>query len=169
MDPGSLEARLARIEDLEAIRQLKATYCEICDDGHDPDRIVRIFSEDGIWEVGGVGRAKGHAELRTLFARFRDEVSFSQHQVMNPILEVEGDRARGTWYFFAPFTFRAQNQARWLAARYEDDYVKQDGEWKIAHLRGVVRMVTDYERSWSRDAEADAADDEGTGGGEGAA
>jgi hypothetical protein len=149
MAAKDLEARLARIEDLEAIRQLKAIYCDICDDGHDPDRIVQIFSEDGVWEIEGVGRAEGHAELRALFERFRDEVSFSQHQVMNPIIEVEGDRARGTWYFFAPFTFRENDQARWLAARYEDEYVKRGGEWKLHRLRGIVRMATDYERSWA--------------------
>ena len=149
MAAHDLEARLARIEDLEAIRQLKATYCDICDDGHDPDRIVEIFSEEGIWEIEGDARAEGHAELRALFERFRDEVSFSQHQVMNPIIEIDGDRAHGTWYFFAPFTFRENDQARWVAARYEEDYAKLDGAWKIHHLRATLRMVTDYERSWA--------------------
>ncbi len=150
MGSTELEARIARIEDIETIRQLKATYCDICDDGHDPDRITGIFAEDGVWEIDGVGRAQGHAELRALFARFRDEVSFSQHQVMNPIIEIEGDRARGTWYFFAPFTFTENDQARWLAARYEDEYVRLGGSWKIQHLVGHVRMATDFETSWTQ-------------------
>ncbi|MBW2427151.1 MAG: nuclear transport factor 2 family protein [Deltaproteobacteria bacterium] len=162
MASKGLEARLARIEDLEAIRTLKAIYCDICDDGHDPDRIVEIFSEDGVWEIEGIARAEGHAELRALFERFRDEVSFSQHQVMNPIIEVEGERAHGTWYFFAPFTFREKDQARWLAARYEDDYVKVGGVWKIRRLCGIVRMATDYERSWAT-VEPEASEAEETG------
>ncbi len=149
MGLAELEARIARIEDLDAIKRLKALYCDICDDGHDPDRIIGIFTEDCVWEIDGVARAQGHAELRALFERFRDEVSFSQHQVMNPLIEIDGDRAHGTWYFFAPFTFSKNNQARWLAARYEDDYVKLSGSWKIQRLCGVVRMATDYEQSWA--------------------
>ncbi|MBJ22130.1 MAG: nuclear transport factor 2 family protein [bacterium] len=144
-----LEERISRIEDLEAIKTLKATYCEICDDGHDPNRIVAIFTEDGTWEIDGVGRARGHVELRALFTRFGEEISFSQHQVMNPIIELDGDFARGRWYFFAPFTFVENDQARWLAARYEDDYIKLNGTWKIQRLVGQIRMATDYERSWT--------------------
>ena len=149
MGLAELEARIARMEDLDEIKRLKALYCDICDDGHDPDRIIGIFTEDCVWEIDGVARAQGQAELRALFERFRDEVSFSQHQVMNPLIEIDGDRAHGTWYFFAPFTFSENNQARWLAARYEDDYVKLAGSWKIRRLRGVVRMATDYEQSWA--------------------
>ena len=44
-DPDIL-ARLTRMEDIEAIKQLKALYCEICDDDHNPDRIVTIFTDD---------------------------------------------------------------------------------------------------------------------------
>ena len=45
-----LEDRIKRLEDIEEIKQLKALYCEICDDDHNPDRIVTIFTVDGIWE-----------------------------------------------------------------------------------------------------------------------
>lgn len=48
MDLRELEARITRIEDLEAIKQLKARYCEICDEDHNPDRITSVFSEDAI-------------------------------------------------------------------------------------------------------------------------
>ncbi len=40
----SLEARITRLEDIEAIKQLKARYCEICDDDHDPERITSVFT-----------------------------------------------------------------------------------------------------------------------------
>ena len=50
---SDLAERIQRLEDLEAIRRLKATYCDICDDDHNPDRIVTIFTDDGIWEGEG--------------------------------------------------------------------------------------------------------------------
>ena len=149
MDVAALEQRLTRIEDLEAIKQLKATYCDICDDDHNPERITTIFAEDGIWEGAGFGKVQGHAAIRELFKKFQTLISFSQHQVMNPIIKIDGDRATGIWYFFGPFTFYKDNQAKWLAARYEDDYVKVNGEWKIQHLRARGRMHTNYEESWA--------------------
>ena len=148
---AELEARITRLEDIEAIKQLKALYCEICDDEHDPDRIVTIFTEDGTWEGRGIGHAQGHAELRALFESFRDRITFSQHMVMNPRIEVDGNAARGTWYFFGPFTFREGNQARWQSTRYNEEYVKVNGQWKIHHLR--IRppgMSADYEKGWAR-------------------
>ena len=149
MDMTELEQRLTRMEDIEAIKQLKAEYCDICDDDHNPDRITTIFAEDGIWEGAGFGKAQGRAAIRELFKKFQTLISFSQHQVLNPVIKIDGDRATGIWYFFGPFTFYKNNQAKWLAARYQDDYVKVNGEWKIQHLRARGRMTTDYEKSWA--------------------
>ena len=158
MESIDLEQRITRLEDLEAIKQLKARYCEICDDGHDPDRITSIFSEDGIWEGRGIGKAQGHAEIRKLFEGFQKMMSYSQHMVMNPVIETNGDRAHGTWYFFGTFTFYEGNQAKWQAARYHEDYVKVNGEWKIQHLRVKgPGMSADYEEGWAPRSPAEGA------------
>ena len=149
MDMTELEKRLTRMEDIEAIKQLKARYCDICDDDHNPDRITTIFVEDGIWEGDSIDKAQGHEAIRKLFQTFQKQISFSQHMVMNPIIEIEGNRAKGIWYFFGPFTFRKNNEAKWLAARYEDDYVKVNGEWKYQHLRARLRMSAPYEKGWA--------------------
>jgi hypothetical protein len=149
MDMVELEKRLTRMEDIEAIKQLKATYCDICDDDHNPDIITTIFAEDGIWDGAGFVKSQGHAAFRELYKKFQTLISFSQHLVMNPIITIDGERATGIWYFFGPFTFYKDNQAKWLAARYEDDYVKVNGEWKFQHLRARGRMSTDYEKSWA--------------------
>ena len=69
MDITALEKQLTALQDIEAIKQLKAEYCDICDDAHNPDRIVTIFADDGIWEAEGVGYAQGPAELRTSNSR----------------------------------------------------------------------------------------------------
>ena len=158
MDTLGLEQRITRLEDLEAIKQLKALYCEICDDDHNQDRITSIFAEDGIWEGRGIGRAQGHAEIRKLFEGFQKAVSYSQHMVMNPVIEVDGDHAHGTWYFFGTFTFYEGNQAKWQAARYHEDYVKVNGDWKIQHLRVKgPGMSADYEESWAERPSRDGA------------
>jgi SnoaL-like domain len=149
MATEELEKRITVLEDVEAIKKLKARYCGVCDDNHNPDMITTLFAEDGIWEGADVGAHRGHAAIRKLFEGFRDRISFSQHNVMNPIIEVDGERAKASWYFLGPFTFRKGNRAYWLAARYEDDYVKSNGEWKFQHLRAIGRMTAPYEKGWA--------------------
>ena len=143
MDLAELEKRITRIEDIEAIKQLKARYCEICDDDHNPDRVASAFAEDGIWESDDFGVARGHEEIRELFRGFRKLFNFSQHNITNPIIEVDGDRATGVWYIMGPWTFSENNDEKWMALRYDDDYVKIDGVWKYQHLRVALRMTAD--------------------------
>ena len=145
MDMAELERRITRLEDIEAIKQLKARYCEICDDGHNPDRVTSVFAEDAIWESADFGKAQGHEEIRELFRGFQKMFSFSQHNIMNPIIKVDGDRATGVWYIMGPWTYSETNDEKWFALRYDDDYVKVNGEWKYEHLRVALRMVADRE------------------------
>lgn len=143
MDLVELEKRITRIEDIEAIKYLKAEYCDICDDLHNPDRIASVFAEDGIWESADFGQAQGHDEIRKLFQGFRDLFSFSQHNIMNPRIDVNGDRATGIWYIMGPWTHTENKAEKWMTLRYDDDYVKIDGQWKYQHLRVALRMVAD--------------------------
>ena len=153
MDLEALAQRITRLEDIEAIKQLKARYCSICDDDHDPERITSVFTEDATWEGRGIGHAQGHAAIRELFKGFQRSISFSQHMVVNPIIEVNGAQAHAVWYFFGPFTMREGNQAKWLTARYHEDYVKVNGEWKIKHLRVKGPAISaDYETGWAKRA-----------------
>ena len=143
MDLAELEKRITRLEDIEEIKQLKARYCEICDDMHNPDRINSLFAADGIWESADFGKAEGHDAIRELFRGFQKMFNFSQHNIMNPIIEINGDRATGVWYIMGPWTYTEKNDEKWLALRYDDDYVKLNGEWKYQHLRLALRMVAD--------------------------
>ena len=149
MDLAELEKRITRIEDRESIKELKARYCAVCDDDHNPATITKLFVEDGVWEGGGFGQAKGHAAIRDLFKSFQQLIAFSQHMVMNPIIEINGDTAKATWYFLGPFTFRKNNEAKWIAVRYDDDYVKVNGEWKFKHLRANIRLNAPHETGWA--------------------
>ena len=75
--------------------------------------------------------------------------------VFNPRITVNGTEAHGSWNFLGPFTFRKGNRQLWLAARYEDDYVKINGQWKFKHLRAFGRMAAPYEKGWASGATDD--------------
>ncbi len=143
MDTTTLEQRITRLEDIEAIKKLKAIYCDICDDMHNPDRIGALFAEDGIWESADFGKAVGPQAVRELFQNFQKMFSFSQHNIMNPIIDVNDNRATAQWYIAGPWDQTEGDRKTWMTLRYNDDYVKVGGEWKYQHLRVALRMLED--------------------------
>ena len=51
----SIEARIQRLEDIEAIKQNKARNCAHCDNDYAPDALAELFTEDAIWDGGVFG------------------------------------------------------------------------------------------------------------------
>jgi hypothetical protein len=146
-----LERRVRVLEDVESIRALKARYCAYCDDAYDADGIAGLFTEDAVWDGGIRGRAEGREGIRTFFRRAPQRLPFAVHMVMNPIIQVEGDTARGTWYLFQPCTFAAGNQAVWGSARYDESYVRLDGEWRFKSLKLTSFFWTPFDQGWARE------------------
>jgi hypothetical protein len=59
-----LERRIQILEDIEAIRRLKARYADACDRGYDADTIASPFAEDAVWDAGTFGRYEGREARR---------------------------------------------------------------------------------------------------------
>lgn len=146
-----LEARIRRLEDIEAIKQLKAHYCAACDDGYDADRLASLFTTDAIWDGGNTfGVADGREAIRRHFQGASRRVTIARHQVMNPIIEVEGDLATGHWLLFQPCTNANKDgeTAMWLAATYADTYARVDDTWLISGTKIDVAFFTAYDQGW---------------------
>jgi uncharacterized protein (TIGR02246 family) len=146
----TIEERLRVLEDIEEIRKLKARYAAACDDNYDADAIAALFTEDAIWDGGSLGKADGRAAIHKFFSRAAEFFPFAIHNVMNPIIDVDGDCATARWYLLQPATMAKGNQAVWLAAVYHDDYVRHDGRWMFKHLRVKSHFLTPYEEGWAR-------------------
>jgi hypothetical protein len=54
----SLEEQVARLENTEAIKRLQAQYAAACGDHYNPDKIIQLFTEDGVWDGTAVGLAR---------------------------------------------------------------------------------------------------------------
>jgi uncharacterized protein (TIGR02246 family) len=146
----TIEERLRVLEDIEEIRKLKARYAAACDDNYDADAIAALFTEDALWDGGSLGKADGREAIRKFFSRAAEFLPFAIHNVMNPIIEVEGDRATAQWYLLQPATMAKGNQAVWLAAVYHDEYVRHDGRWMFKKLSVKSHFLTPYEEGWAR-------------------
>ena len=84
-----------QLEDIEAIKILKARYGYYCDDSYNPDGISSLFIEDGVWDGGQFGRHEGRQAIHAFFHDLgRNKIGFAMHLFMNPLIEVSGDTAR---------------------------------------------------------------------------
>ena len=146
----TIEYRLRVLEDLEEIRKLKARYAAACDDNYNADAIAALFTEDAVWDGGALGTADGRTAIHKFFSRATEFFPFAIHNVINPIIDVDGDRATAQWYLLQPATMAKGNQAVWLAAVYHDEYVRLDGRWMINRLKVTSHFLTPYEEGWVR-------------------
>ena len=149
---AELEARLGKVEDVLAIRNLQHAYGYYLDKCL-YDEVVDLFAENGeVVFIGGVYKGKkGAARLyagrfRNNFANGKNGPSHGRlldHPIMQDVITVADDRATakarfrvlmqaGTHYSVAT----AQTPVRqWFeGGLYENDYVREDGVWKIKRL-----------------------------------
>ena len=146
----TIEERLQVLEDIEEIRKLKARYAAACDDNYDADAIAALFIEDAVWDGGTLGKAEGRPAIRKFFLRASEFFPYAMHNVMNPIIDIDGDRATGVWNLLQPATMARENQAVWLAATYHDEYVRTAGGWKFARLTVHAHFLTPYNEGWAK-------------------
>ena len=134
-DDLTLEQRVERMEAESAIRQTLMHYGAYLD-GRDYAGYAGLFASDGVW-VGGFGSFTGPAAIEAMLkdslgeaeAGFINKSSF--HMMTNPIIEVHGNRATAnSRYLF--WTRSGNKPAPALAGRYVDEFVRENGEWKIA-------------------------------------
>ena len=148
MDATELEHRVRALEDVEAIKRLKHRYADACDRGYDADVLAALFAEDAVWDGGLFGRYEGQEAIRAFFRGVSSDIVFSMHYMMNPIIDINGDRATGTWYLFQTCTFAEGNTPIWGAARYDEAYVREADGWKFQHLCLISSFWTPYAEGW---------------------
>jgi ketosteroid isomerase-like protein len=148
MDLTDLERRIRALEDIEAIKQLKYRYADACDRGYDANTLADLFTEDAIWDGGVFGRYDGQEAIRNYFRGVSSDIVFAMHYMMNSIIEVDGDQARGAWYLFQTCTFAEGNTPILGAAKYAERYQRVHGTWKFRHLQLISIFWTPYEEGW---------------------
>jgi hypothetical protein len=141
MSDQTLEARIRRLEDIEEIRRLKAAYCAACDDDHNSATVLAMFVPDGVWSNSMTGPCRGHAEIKVYFDRIRasGRMRHSTHMVTNPVIDVDGDEATGSWSFQMLYTGAADGVRHRLLGFYRERYVRVDGRWMYRYLFADVQ------------------------------
>lgn len=145
--PTDLAIRIQVLEDVEAIRKLKAAYCDACDDDHNGDAVVALFVPNGTWGPSGRPPYSGHDEIRAFMygVRNRGHIARSAHQIFNPVIEVAGDTATGQWRFLMMYTATDEQSFVRIIGTYDDTYVRVGDRWMFQSLSVTVEEQGEYE------------------------
>ena len=153
---SGLSQRVGRLIDENEIENLQHIY------GYYVDRkmwddVADLFAENGTMELGLRGVYAGRGSIRKALDQFgpqglrKGEVN--DHLQLQTIVHVAPDglsaKARGVELAMLG---TQGNGGEWAEGIYENEYVKQDGIWKIESLHVYSRLRTDYDKGWAKDA-----------------
>jgi len=150
---SDLLARIETLEAINAIRNLMADYTHYFDTGwggagRDAEKVGALFTDDAVWESEAGGQ-RGPEKIAKWCARYGHTAKMSLHIAMNPKIEVEGDSARGSWSGLIPLV-TPDGEALWVGGRYECRFARQEGAWKIAHMKFFTAFQTPYDEGFAK-------------------
>jgi ketosteroid isomerase-like protein len=128
-------------QDRALIEDLQARYMFALD-FRDAEAYAATFAEDGVLDYGA-GKIKGREAIAAMVAGMRanDEKqraadtsglrpAAGRHNITNIVLDIDGDRATGTAYWFHLGNDNPERSAEVTSfGHYEDELVKVDGQW----------------------------------------
>jgi SnoaL-like domain len=161
----AVEARAARVRDVNDIENLQASYGYYTDKML-WDEVLDLFTSGGSLEIGPSGVYAGRDSIkRYLFSLSGGREGplpgvLFEHLQLQPVVTVAADglSAKGRWHgFLMTGVSGSGSGGNWGEGVYENDYVKEDGVWKIAKLHWYATFVAPYEGGWL-DTDARAVD-----------
>ena len=149
----ALEARALAAEDYRDLMNLQAAYGYYVDKGL-WDKAADLFAREGTLEIAGRGVYVGQDRVREYLHRlpeYRDGVIFN-HMQLQPVLHVDSaaGTAKGRWRTLMMVGVMDDEVGRWGEATYENNYVREDGRWRIASLHGIINFYAEYDEGWHR-------------------
>ena len=151
---AALEQRKSLIEDANDIKRLQRAYGYYIDEAQ-WDQATDLFAEDGTIEIGLDGVYVGKARVREYLYALgggRHGLSYgelNEHFQLMPVITVapDGLTAKARWRALIMAGALGES-AIWGEGPYENEYVKENGVWKIKTLHWYQSMVVPYEGGW---------------------
>lgn len=131
----TLAERIDRLEQIEALKQLKYRYCAAVDANYDADAIASMFTEDGVWDGGDLGYYSGREAIRQSFMEPNASVRWMRHGVINPIIDITNDQARCQWYMWLPKITSDGTSKSFQGGTHIDQCRRVDGRWLFQYMQ----------------------------------
>jgi hypothetical protein len=136
MESITVEQRLAEIEDKMAIKEVVDKFSNLADT-KEIDQQVLLFTEDGEVEsvTNGQGNVlKGREQLKQVFSGFLSNFDVVYHQNGQQTIEILTETTANAISYCRVILIGNQNDQQvktTLYAIYNDEFVKQNGQWLI--------------------------------------
>jgi hypothetical protein len=156
---GQLEQRaddetikLARQHSLRAVENLQAMFGYYFDKGL-WTQAVDLFTNDGTWEFGQMGVYQGKASIARGMTNFGpeglEEGQLNNFPMLQPVIHVSEDNSRAWGRFRSDVMRTVDGKGQWGGGLYENEYVNDNGTWKIAKQHYWVTFWGDYDKGWT--------------------
>jgi bile-acid 7alpha-dehydratase len=142
-----IDKRIGLLEDIEAIKKLKHRYLH-CLDSKLWEELEQCLAGDVKASfMGGAMKYDGRQELMEFYRVSLPPIRLTSHTSHHPQIEITGDgSATGMWEVKTYLIETEANLSLGGMSVFNEEYVKQDGEWKIKSMH-CYRL---YEEMWSR-------------------
>ena len=159
---AQLAQRVQRMNDETEVRNLQHSY------GYYLDRkmwvdVADLFARDGSFELDQRGVYVGRDHIIRALAVFYEKAPLRtgelfDHLSLSTIVTIAAD-GRTASARTQQLSMLGMNGefARWEVGTYENEFVRQDGIWKIKAVHYYPRMQTDFDKGWAKDAKPAAA------------
>ena len=151
-----IEQRLSRLEDVEAIRNLKSLYAFWCDKDYNPTELGKLFADDAKWNSNVLGNYAGRTEVEGFFRGISERLTWAHHFMINPLIQVadDGQTATGTWALIDLVTIIRKDTgtkaAVAITADYSDTFVKlPNGEWRFQSIFAGIKLLAPLLEGWA--------------------
>jgi hypothetical protein len=152
-----LQSHIESIESIRAIKRLQYAYGHYVEFGLWND-FADLFTDDAVtnYQQG----ARGKAEVRKLFFEQVGQGKLGladgriyPHILFQPVITLAPDRrtAKGRWRILAMLGGFG-GSATWYSGVYENEYVLQDGVWKISVLHSEPKVTAAYTAAGWKDS-----------------
>jgi hypothetical protein len=151
---AALEHRKTLVADSNEIERLQAAYGYYIDRGLWDDA-ANLFAEDGTIEVGLDGVYAGKGRVRDYLYALGDgrpglaDGRLNEHLQVMPVvtLSADGSAAKARWRGIL-LEGTLGGDAFWGEGPYENEYVKENGVWKIKTLHWYQALFVPYAGGW---------------------
>lgn len=157
---ASLETRVERLKDVDAIENLVSAYGYYLDK-QQWDDFVDLFAEDSTMEISQRGVYVGKASIRKAMHLFGPQNiepnHLHNHMQFQPVITIapDGKTAKVRSRAFSQLgTFG--RPGTWMGGIYENELVKENGVWKFKLDHVYTTYFADYEKGWAHGARGTA-------------
>jgi hypothetical protein len=149
---AALQQKADRAQDYIDIANLETIYGYYVDKAQ-WDQVADLFAKDGTLEIGLRGVWVGQDRVRAYLHKLPDLKygTLFNHMQLQPVINVapDGLTAKGRWRAIMQVGI-LNRSAQWGEGTYENEYVKEDGVWKISKLHFYMTYYVDYYKGWDK-------------------